>query len=327
MLITLTKIPLMESNQIIFIPSNRYSPVPATKQLKKLFMDFVHLLVFSSAVMGITGCGLVYVAAFIQNVECLPVCFAIMFLLGFSVYNLNRKTDEKEDAINHQERYKFTKKYENHLYIAAIIGCGLALLLGALYGLATFLIVLFPLVLGILYSIPCLPPSTGCRRLKEIPVVKNIIVGLAWGIPLTFIPLFVLNVPATLATAISLIFISSFIFIGSVLPDVRDMEGDKIVGIRTIPVVLGAERTMILIRGINLIVGTSAIVISALYLSLLIAFLLTVSTVYTHLSINFFIKGGKKDLICDILTDGQFIFIGILAYSLSMLSASLTIPG
>jgi 4-hydroxybenzoate polyprenyltransferase len=317
----------MESNQTVYFPVGQNSPVLSFQFIKDKGLDFIHFLVFSSVFMGMQGAGLVYVAAFIQGVECMPVCLAIMFILGFSVYNLNRKTDETEDAINHQERYRFTKKYEKSLYIAAIVGCCLALGLGVWYGLATFLMVLLPLVLGILYSIPCLPPSTGYRRLKEIPFVKNLIVATAWGVPLTFIPLLVLNMPVTSATAISLVYLCSFVFIASVLPDVRDMEGDKLAGIRTVPTVIGVERTMTIIRSLNLVAGFSAVVISAIYLSPAVSLVLALCTIYTHVSISFFAKGEKKDIICDIMTDGQFIFIGILAYGISLLSSPLAIIG
>jgi len=317
----------MESNESVIIPPLWIDGSGIYDYLTVKAGDIIHFLVFSSIFMGMQGWGLVYVAAFIQGVECSPGCIGIMFLLGFSVYNLNRKTDEKEDAVNHQDRYRFTKKYEKYLYTAAIGGCGFALALGALYGLLTFLMVLLPLILGILYSIPCLPPSTGYRRLKEIPVLKNLIVAIAWGIPLTFIPLFVTSTSVTLATAVSLVYLSSFVFIASTLPDIRDIEGDKLAGIRTIPVVIGAERTMTLITGINLMVGTCAVIISAMYLTPVIVLVLAVSILYTHISIRSFTRGEKKDIICDIMTDGQFIFIGILAYTLILLSGSIAIPG
>jgi 4-hydroxybenzoate polyprenyltransferase len=305
----------MELNRAVLPPLILYSPVPILELLKKHFMNIVHFITFSSIFMGLQGVGLVYVAAYIQGVDCMPVCSIIMFLLGFSVYNLNRKTDEAEDAINHQERYRFTKKYERSLYLTAVIGCILALILGAFYGLMTFFMVLFPLLLGILYSIPCLPPSTGYRRLKEIPLLKNIIVGIAWGVPLTFIPLLVTDMPVTFAAAICLVYLCSFVFIASVLPDVRDMEGDKQSGIRTIPVVIGAEKTMILITAINLVVGIAAIIVSAVYISPVVALVFAGSTLYTHISIRFFEEGERKDMICDIMTDGQFIIIGLMIWT------------
>lgn len=317
----------MESNESIVIPPLWINWNEIFNYLTGKSGDIIQFLVFSSIFMGMQGWGLVYVAAFIQGVECSPACIVITFLFGFSIYNLNRKTDEKEDVVNHQDRYRFTKKYEKYLYTAAILGCSFALVLAAWCGLMTFLIVVLPFVLGILYSIPCLPPSTGYRRLKEIPLLKNLIVAIAWGVPLTFISLFITNTSVTLATVISLIFLCSFVFIASVLPDIRDTEGDKIAGIRTIPVIIGAQRTIIVITGVNLIVGISAVIISAIYLAPAAALVLAVSTLYTHISIQSFARIEKKDIICDIMTDGQFIFIGILAFSISLLSGSLAIPG
>jgi len=289
--------------------------------------DFIQFLMFSSLFVGIAGGGMVYVAACLQGLQCNAACIVILVLVGFSVYNLNRKTDETEDAINRQERYIFTKKYEKYLFIAALVGYGLAILLGALHGWMALLVILIPLISGIFYSIPCLPPASGYHRLKEIPVVKNLVVGIAWGATLTLVPITVLEAPITPATAITFIFFSSYAFIASTLPDIRDKEGDEQAGIRTIPVVIGAERTLFLVTAINLIIGSGAVIFSAVYLSPVVVVLIVVSMVYLHLCIRSFAKVKRKDLLCDILTDGQFLIIGVIAFSLSLVLSSLPFKG
>lgn len=291
--------------------------------IKKKLDNFVQFLMFSSLFVGIAGGGMVFVAAFIQNIECSPICIAIMILVGFSVYNLNRKTDEAEDAINRQDRFQFTKKYENHLYYLAITGYGLAILLAGMNGITALLIVLIPLVSGILYSIPCLPPSTGYTRLKEIPLGKNLVVGLAWGATLTFIPVTISHAPLTVASAISLLFFSTYAFIASTLPDIRDKEGDEQAGIRTIPVVIGVERTLVLVSALNILIGSLAIVLSAIYLSITVAVLIAISMVYLQMCIRTFTRVKRKDLICDILTDGQFLIIGLVVYCSGILMSGL----
>jgi len=288
---------------------------------------FIRFLMFSSLFVGIAGGGMVYVSACLQGLQCNAACIAILVLVGFSVYNLNRKTDEAEDAINRQDRYLFTKKYEKHLFTAALAGYALAILLGALHGWMALLVVLIPLVSGILYSIPCLPPASGYHRLKEIPVVKNLVVGIAWGATLTFVPLTVLKAPINEATVVTFIFFSSYAFIASTLPDIRDKEGDERAGIRTIPVVIGPERTLFLITAINLIVGTGAVIFGVFYLSPVVVVLIAVSMVYLQFCIRSFMKVKRKDIICDILTDGQFLVIGVFAYSLSLVLGSLPFQG
>jgi 4-hydroxybenzoate polyprenyltransferase len=292
--------------------------------IKRKIDHIIQFLMFSSLFVGIAGGGMVYVAALIQNVECSPVCIVIMILLGFSVYNLNRKTDEAEDAINRKDRFQFTKKYEKYLYSSALAGYGLAILLAGLNGLTAFFIVLIPLVSGILYSIPCLPPATGYRRLKEIPLVKNLVVGFAWGATLTFIPLAASNSSPTLASVISLLFFSTYAFIASTLPDIRDKEGDELSGIRTIPVVIGVERTLFLVTSLNILIGCIAVILSSIYLTVSVAILIAVSMVYMHMCIRTFVRVKRKDLICDILTDGQFLFIGLFVYGVGILVSSLT---
>jgi 4-hydroxybenzoate polyprenyltransferase len=314
MLISVPPILFMESNHTILFPPARHSPVPVARILEEKFMDLIHFLMFTSLFVGIAGGGMVYVAAFAEGVACGPVPIVIMFLVGFSVYNLNRKTDEAEDAINRADRYSFTKKFEKHLFIAALVTYGLAIAIAAFYGVAATIVILIPLVAGILYSIPCLPPSTGYRRLKEIPVVKNLVVGFAWGTTLTFIPLLVTGTPATMATAVTLVFFSTYAFIASTLPDIRDLEGDAQAGVRTIPVVIGEKRTLILITLMNLFIGVGATIISVVFLSLVIALIFAISTLYLHLCIRNFTRAKRKDIACDILTDGQFLIIGLMIF-------------
>jgi 4-hydroxybenzoate polyprenyltransferase len=247
----------------------------------------------------------------------------MMFLVCFSVYNLNRKTDEAEDAINREDRYSFTKKYEKPLYLSAVIGSGLSLLLASLYGLSTFLLILTPFITGILYSIPFLPPNSGYRRLKEIPLVKNVVVTIAWAVPLTFLPLAVAHAPVTTATGITLVFFLSWAFIASTLPDIRDKEGDEQAGIRTIPVVIGIERTLNLLTRINIILGICAVILSIVYHSPVITLLIIVSCIYTQLVIDSFSVTHRKGITFDLLNDGQFFIIGVIVYSISILLSSL----
>ena len=79
-----------------------------------------------SVILALTGGAGIYASCFIQGIPCTPALI-IMVLVSFSVYNLNRKTDEKEDEINHNERFSFTKKFEKHLFYAALVSYVVAL--------------------------------------------------------------------------------------------------------------------------------------------------------------------------------------------------------
>jgi 4-hydroxybenzoate polyprenyltransferase len=292
--------------------------------VKRRIRDLILFLMFSSIYVGIACASMVYISSLIQDVEVNPVPMIMMFFVCFSVYNLNRKTDEAEDAINREDRYSFTKKYEKPLYLSAVLGSVLALLLASLYGVSSFLLILTPFIAGILYSIPFLPPNSDYRRLKEIPLAKNVVVTIAWAVPLTFLPLAVAHAPVTPATAINLVFFSSWAFIASTLPDIRDKEGDEKAGIRTIPVVIGIERTLGVLTLINLAIGGCAVILSLGYLNPVITLLIIISCIYTQLVIRSFSRTYKKGIIFDILNDGQFFIIGISAFSIPVLISSLS---
>ena len=85
-------------SQNSFTPADLVRPVRA-------FIDF---LLFSSIFMGMQGMGMVYTSCVIQGLEPSPAGTRIMLLVPFSVYNMNRKTDEEEDSVNHPGRYMFT---------------------------------------------------------------------------------------------------------------------------------------------------------------------------------------------------------------------------
>ena len=129
-----------------------------------------------------------------------------MFLVTFSIYNINRKTDEKEDSINHSKRYAFTKKYDTFLFTSALLAYILALTLASFQGIKAALVTAIPLLSGTLYSIIWIPKEFKYRRLKEIPVVKNLMVAIAWALTPTFLPIHFASNRTSVGTLITVYF-------------------------------------------------------------------------------------------------------------------------
>ncbi|HOT95224.1 MAG TPA: UbiA family prenyltransferase [Methanoregulaceae archaeon] len=283
--------------------------------LRRTVRSVVDFLLFSSTFVGIAGVGMVYTSCLIQRLEPLVPVLAIMMLVPFSVYNMNRKTDEEEDSINRQDRYSFTKRFEKPLFYGALLAYLAAVLIAAIYGPVAILVTLVPLIAGIFYSMPILPSCLGYRRLKEIPVMKNLVVGGSWSLILVFLPVVANGSPVTMETGLCLLFFFTYAFIASSLPDMRDREGDALAGVRTIPVLIGVHRT----KGVlGLMNWTTACVVVMLGIAAtippFIAALYTGAHVYTQCCITSFGRINQHDLICDILSDGQFLIIGLVIF-------------
>jgi 4-hydroxybenzoate polyprenyltransferase len=234
-------------------------------------------------------------------------------LITYSIYNLNRKTDESEDAINHSHRYAFTKKYEKILYLSGMGAYLLALVLSCFYGISVILVSAIPLFSGLIYSTPILPTGFRYRRLKEIPLVKSLLVAIAWALPPALLPVYVSGVTPSLTTLAVILFFFSLVFINTVLFDIRDVEGDRAAGVRTIPVLLGIPRTKSLLTQVNIIFGISVLSLLLLtHTSPVYICLIVIGMIYAQVYILLYHTISTGNLRCDVIADGQFIVLGLL---------------
>jgi 4-hydroxybenzoate polyprenyltransferase len=178
-----------------------------------------------------------------------PVPLFIVFAVTLFVYSFNRLTDLAEDEQNVPGRASFIEQYGTILFaiggVLYLIATGLAIV-GGIPGSPAMIV---PLVVAVLYSV------VGVKRLL---LVKNLLVGLSWGM----IPLGVGVYYETVRTADILfifVFITAALTIAAVVFDIKDIEGDQLEGIRTVPIVVGVERTRQMAAGASLLLGLSAV--------------------------------------------------------------------
>jgi len=283
-------------------------------------LDYGEFLLYSSLFLGTAAAGMAYTSCFIQGIPCTSHIAVVMFLIVFSVYNLNRKTDEAEDALNHERRFRITKKFERHLFIAAIGAYIIALVIAASHGLAAFCVVTIPLVSGIFYSVPVLPKWCGYRRLKEIPVMKNLVVSAAWALAFSLVPVYLgTSVPGA-GSLIVLLFIFCWTFVGSVLPDIRDRIGDSATGVATIPVLVGVVRSRHILTLMNISAGAIILLLGSTIIPVPARAVVIASLVYSQACIITIDRTTRNDLLCDVISDGQFLTIGGLCLVISSMS-------
>lgn len=284
------------------------TPFPAVSRLWSRITGLYDLLIFSSLLLSFECVAMAYVSCTLQQLPWDPVLAVIPFFVAYSIYNLNRKTDEDEDAVNRQDRFAFTKKYEAFLYYGALLFLVIALALSAVSGIPALLVTAAPFIIGTLYSFRLIPERFGYQRLKEIPAVKNISVGLAWGILLSLLPVFFWNREPGTATAITFLLFFIWGFMASMIPDMRDRAGDAVAGVRTIPVIFGEERAARLLTGVLLILGIPLVLYSILVLPPGLAAIVFVAGIYSHGCVFLAGREGLIHVVADFISDGQYIF-------------------
>lgn len=167
------------------------------------------------------------------------LCLAA-FLVTFAVYTLDRLKGSAEDAINNPYRVKVFLGREK-IFMNLIAGAFIAaILITALTDIWKVPYVLVPVVAGLTYTV-----EIKGHRVKDILAAKNVIVGLSWG-----------TLEAGLAGAGWSIFAFFLLwaFNNSAICDIRDIAGDRLCGVRTIPAMFGAgwTRSVLLILATNM---------------------------------------------------------------------------
>jgi 4-hydroxybenzoate polyprenyltransferase len=267
-------------------------------------------LILTSLFIAINGALKVYFSFLLysQNIFLNPILAA--FLIMYAVYGLNKLTDLSEDAINTPERAKLIKKIAVLFKCSLMFSFILSLLLVFSVNVITLPILLFPLFSGIIYSLRLSP---NLPRLKDITAVKNTIVALAWGVLSTLLPAICLLEKEFMQIIALFYFFFLKSFINSTIFDVRDIEGDTISGVRTIPVVFGRQRTkkLLIILNSTLIPWLAFSYFAGFFHQHLFVLIFTVAYGYWYI-LHFCKEELKIGKSLDLLVDGEWIPVVLL---------------
>jgi 4-hydroxybenzoate polyprenyltransferase len=94
----------------------------------------------------------------------------------------------------------------------------------------------------------------------------------------------------------------------------RDVAGDAMTGVQTIPVIMGINKTTAFLTAINAIFGIIILFMSMNRIPLPVMGMIIIGIIYAQLYIISFRYNGNKTVICDIMADGQFIVMGGLFF-------------
>jgi (E)-4-hydroxy-3-methyl-but-2-enyl pyrophosphate reductase len=220
--------------------------------LKQFSSKVLWLLLATNIYVSIAGGALTYTAAMLQNNVPRTSHFLISFMYLFAMHNLNRFTDRKVQKFNDPLRALFYEKYRWPLLIISALSLAFALTLVFEQGIKPFLVLTGMCVLGIFYSVQVIPKSLianiKVRGLKEIPGSKTFFVAVAWAFVTTLIPAWSTSHNPDLTTLSVLFFVLLLVFVRNALFDVFEVQGDRIVGKETLPVCIGEQRTLVILR-------------------------------------------------------------------------------
>ena len=181
-----------------------------------------------------------------------PVGLALLCGLDWCIVNLlNRATDVDEDRLNGIAATEFVASHAR----ALVAGCLFTLAASLAWGfvalptsLAIVRVVFHAMGLG--YSFRLVPTPKGMRRFKDLYLLKNSMSAVMFVLSVGLYPLLgvqharVMSLPGV-AAVVAFFFLFEHTF--EVLYDLRDVDGDRAVGVPTYPVVHGPKTSAAII--------------------------------------------------------------------------------
>lgn len=199
-----------------------------------------------------------------HHVPMFPIIAALYF---FCMHVVNGYSERQATEINEPAQQLFLRRHRVWL-LPFSFAAGVTLIVMAGYiSHSMLLIISLATILGVLYEVPV--PYLKFR-LKAIPASKDFFTSGAWSVVTIVLPAWQAGNLSVLTWAIAgIIFL--LLFVRALLYDVKDLQGDRIVGRETIPVALGRRMSQILSVAMTMIAVVFILLlpISFMYLLLL----------------------------------------------------------
>ncbi len=263
-------------------------------------------------VMAAAGAGfLTYACSGLQGFDKDLRHASIAMLYVLSMHILNNLFMIKSDKYNNPQRAFFYKKNRVFLWICALASGAAGLYLSFAAGVLSFIILLIMSFLGLSYNLKLIPfiiRKGQFARIKDIPGSKTILITIAWGTVTCLLPA-VANQSNLLPVAVVFFFAAGLVFARTAFFDVLAIQGDRITGKETLPILIGEKQSFKIIQYV--LIFDVCIILMAFFMDLLVnkAFMLAFIPLIMFLLIKFFrndtrISGAHREFII------EFTFIG-----------------
>jgi 4-hydroxybenzoate polyprenyltransferase len=183
-----------------------------------------------------------------------PYLFIIFFATLFE-YNLHRLiTLAYHPAALQSPKHSWLRENKKAFYILVILSVT-GFIISIIFAKKEVLFALFPLaLLTLFYTLPIYRLKQRLLRLREIPGLKIFLISFIWAAVTVLLP--IIQSGLGFDTVHVMLMITErffFIFAITVPFDIRDMDVDRVAGLRTIPVMYG-EKTSVRIANIAVLI-------------------------------------------------------------------------
>jgi (E)-4-hydroxy-3-methyl-but-2-enyl pyrophosphate reductase len=298
-------------------------PYKKKQGLKKVIFSIQRVLLLTNIYVSIGAGCLCYACIKIQGITNNLYHVLISMLYVLSMHILNNLIGTKADRYNDPDRSSFYNKNKILLAFLAFTAGGIGLMTAYSVGWIPFLILFGMSIMGLSYNLRLIPKRFSYdkySRLRDISGSKTVLIAMAWGIVTSVLPRFSVSGHIHLNTAIIFSWSLSLVFVRTAFFDILDMQGDRIVGKETIPILLGEKRTLRLLKTILTINFGILFISSAFQLISSLGFVLLICPVFVFFMLSAHERGYMLPGIrLEFLVESNFVMAGVLTLIWSLL--------
>jgi (E)-4-hydroxy-3-methyl-but-2-enyl pyrophosphate reductase len=235
-----------------------------------------------------------------------------------SMHILNNFIGREAVRYNDPDRASFYGHNRLILLTISIISGTVGLFMAFTLGLLPFFILCIISLLGILYKVKLIPgrPKIGkkVQRISDVPGSKTVLIALAWGIVTVALPHLSVSLKITTTMIFVSLWASGMAFVRTAFFDILDMQGDRIVGQESLPIVLGEKKTLRILKQLLTIFLAALIFAPMMHLSTTLAYVMIFPVFYMAAVLKAFeVPWVVPGLRFEFLVETLFVFTAIVS--------------
>jgi 4-hydroxy-3-methylbut-2-enyl diphosphate reductase len=173
-------------------------------------------------------------------------------------------------------------------------------------------------LLGLSYNIRLLPKRFAhwkFRRIRDFPGSKTLLIAIAWGMVTAVLQPLSITTHFQWITALIFLWSAGFVFVRTAFFDILDMQGDRIVGKETMPILLGEKRSMRLLKIMITMLIAILLLAAAFQFITSLGFILATCPIFMLLILIAYERGLMLPSIkLEMLIETNFILAGIMSF-------------
>jgi (E)-4-hydroxy-3-methyl-but-2-enyl pyrophosphate reductase len=301
----------------------------ASQQRGKLYRGWVALwenMVKTNLFLALGAGSLSYATMLLQKIEPKLVYSLIASLYIFAMYSINHIAELAAARYNYPDRAELYEKNRKLFCTVSFLSSAAALGLGATLGILPFLFLLSITILGFIYNVPIVPAGfihgISYTKLRDLPVSKTLLAALGWAGVTAGLPALETAWIFSPVSIAAFFYAAAMAFVRSGLFDLLDIQGDRIVGKETLPIMVGerwAKRVLYATGGAAAVVLflLPAIGLLAGGLAILMAIPLGYAIGCIHLVDS---RSFSRPLYYELTVDAAFFMAGFMAFSYQIIA-------